>query len=565
MHPQEASTTNGAPIAGSATKLLQAAHGNASAVSAKPCEPKPYQLGQTVPVAKQDPIEAALAVPSTAPQPQASHSTTKAPDVESIAPKAASPEANKQPLAHVQGNNQQQQPTSTAPVQPMDAAPPNTSKTAAKPAPMTGAKSPTPRNQKTAYECFVVAFRKEYKASLSGGEVAYDEKVMRKKAHDNWDLVEPADKLVFQEQADLLKQQKQREELKEKKAEALSKPKPAQRKKKREEDNVQPAKKGKSAMTDFFPVAGGGASTLAPKSPTPYQCFVSRFRDEYKIGAERAGSVFSEKEMRAAAKGAWSEFNDDLKLPFVKESQQLAQEAARAAGAAKPAVSRRPGKKAKSAYEFFVADFRKKYRLTIEEGTYEEKAMRQHAKEAWDVSPDSEKAPYQKMSQDQREACRAAFTDLKNQQETKTHSQNISSEEAKSTQALAHFPTVTKSRFGSGFDLYLDKLRKQHAAAKIGPVNRETAQAQWAELSNEVREQHEANAKKPPPPPPAYQLFLKQFKEESKEMFPEAMPKEVMKAGSECWKELTKEVRSMFEKQASDLREIYTAQCTSAT
>ena len=55
-----------------------------------------------VPVAKQDPIEAALAVPSTAPQPQASHSTTKAPDVESIAPKAASPEAKKQPFAFVQ-------------------------------------------------------------------------------------------------------------------------------------------------------------------------------------------------------------------------------------------------------------------------------------------------------------------------------------------------------------------------------------------------------------------------------------------------------------------------------
>ena len=379
---------------------------------------------------------------------------------------------------------------------------------------MTGTKSPTPRNQKTAYECFVVAFRKEYKASLSGGEVAYDEKVMRKKAHDNWDLVEPADRLVFQEQADLLKQQKEREELKEKKAEAQvclriptlscllivlcvmqSKPKPAQRKKKREEDNVQPAKKGKSAMTDFFPVAGDGANAPAPKGPTPYQCFVSRFRDEYKIGAERAGSVFSEKEMRAAAKGAWSEFNDDLKLPFVKESQQLAQEAARVVGAAKPAVSRRPGKKAKSAYEFFVADFRKKYRLTIEEGPYEEKVMRQHAKEAWDVSPDSEKAPYQKMSQDRREACRAAFTgefvayavynqwtvaaitfcaatDLKNQQETTTHSQNISSEEAKSTQALAHFPTVTKSRFGSGFDLYLDKLRKQHAAVTISSTIR---------------------------------------------------------------------------------------------
>ena len=198
----------------------------------------------------------------------------------------------------------------------------------------------------------MVAFRKEYRASLSEGEVAYDEKVMRKKAHDNWDLVEPADRLVFQEQADLLKQQKEREELKEKKAEAQvclriptlscllivlcvmqSKPKPAQRKKKREEDNVQPAKKGKSAMTDFFPVAGDGASAPAPKGPTPYQCFVSRFRDEYKIGAERAGSVFSEKEMRAAAKAAWSEFND-LKLPFVKEAQQLAAAKKRAEEAA---------------------------------------------------------------------------------------------------------------------------------------------------------------------------------------------------------------------------------------
>ena len=69
----------------------------------------------------------------------------------------------------------------------------------------------SPKFQKTPYECFVTAFRKEFRKGAGGD---YDEKAMRKKAHENWSGFSDEEKVVFQEQAELLQQQRQRKEQK---------------------------------------------------------------------------------------------------------------------------------------------------------------------------------------------------------------------------------------------------------------------------------------------------------------------------------------------------------------
>ena len=69
----------------------------------------------------------------------------------------------------------------------------------------------SPKFQKTPYECFVTAFRKEFKKKEGS---AYDEKEMRKQAHEHWAQFGESDKVVFQQQAELLQEQKLRREQK---------------------------------------------------------------------------------------------------------------------------------------------------------------------------------------------------------------------------------------------------------------------------------------------------------------------------------------------------------------
>ena len=63
------------------------------------------------------------------------------------------------------------------------------------------------------------------------------------------------------------------------------------------------------------------------------------------------------------------------------------------------------------------------------------------------------------------------------------------------------------------------------------------------------------------PPPPVYQIFLKEFKVQSAEVFPEASKKDLSTAGSECWKALTSSAKRVYEDYAAELHLAYKAHC----
>lgn len=176
--------------------------------------------------------------------------------------------------------------------------------------------------------------------------------------------------------------------------------------------------------------------------------------------------------------------------------------------------------------------------------------MRQAAKAEWENVPEEQKQGYRDQAQRRKEAKRpnTALTELK----------NLAPQPAP-VPAEPRKPVVfvPKKRYETGFELYLDRSRKSQPQ-----LLKSVAWTQWEALGAEEKVSYNNEAQKLlQAPPPAYQIFLKEFKELSAEIFPEATKRDLATAGSECWKELTSSAKLVYENAARDLREAHAAAC----